>query len=373
MCHQDCQGSIREPSSEADQSALHLIGYHTSQKELRDVYHSVYLLNRAPGFPTCREVKRRRAIQEILPSLQDRLQRWTSSAEVKDVHGNKGESTPPSTYEMALWVACQKVMETTAALQSDLDQLNNELRGRPQAHSQSRNWHRTQLGSQRRMQSRGRCRSWSGSRHRVQTGSPHWECSWGWSEDWVGGQTQSHHQVDLQIEQTHSQNHIQEPPNKRVSFQTPEDGDLATESRKTSAELPIKDLESCLDYQVDQLGTPTWWGELKAIPGMADLHRFAQKIQASFHIPEIQEQASPSQGYSTPPAPKSQNQGAFISGRLEYQDVWQRLILLTKAYGQSLQHWAEKVYPPISPDAHPLAESIKELCLAMSEFVTITK
>ena len=58
----------------------------------------------------------------------------------------------------------------------------------------------------------------------------------------------------------------------------PDDGNLVTESRESSAELPIKDLELWLDYQVDQLGTPTWWGELKAIPGMADLCRFAQKI-----------------------------------------------------------------------------------------------
>ena len=63
MYHWGCQGSIREPNSEADQSALHLTGYHTSRKELRDVYHSVYLLHRAPGFPSCREVKRRKAIQ----------------------------------------------------------------------------------------------------------------------------------------------------------------------------------------------------------------------------------------------------------------------------------------------------------------------
>ena len=52
MCHWGHQGSIREPNSEADQSVLHLIWYHTSQKELGDVYHSVYLLNRAPGFPS---------------------------------------------------------------------------------------------------------------------------------------------------------------------------------------------------------------------------------------------------------------------------------------------------------------------------------
>ena len=78
MCCWGCQGSVREPNSEADQSALHLIGYHTSRKELRDVYHSMYLLNRAPGFPSCGEMKRRRAIQKILSSLWDRLQRWTS-------------------------------------------------------------------------------------------------------------------------------------------------------------------------------------------------------------------------------------------------------------------------------------------------------
>ena len=88
MCHWGHQGSIREPNYEVDQSALHLIGYHTSQRELRDVYHSVYLLNRAPGFPSCGEVKRR-AIQEILSSLQERLQRQTPSTDAKDAPGNK--------------------------------------------------------------------------------------------------------------------------------------------------------------------------------------------------------------------------------------------------------------------------------------------
>ena len=101
----------------------------------------------------------------------------------------------------------------------------------------------------------------------------------------------------------------------------PEDEDLVTESWKPSIKLPIKDLELWLDHQVDQLGTPTWWGELKAVPGMMDLCRFAWKIQASFHVPEIQSRASPNQGYSAPPAPRSLNQGAFLPERLEYQDV----------------------------------------------------
>ena len=82
---------------------------------------------------------------------------------------------------------------------------------------------------------------------------------------------------------------------------------------------------------------------------------------------------SPNQGYSAPPAPRSLNRGAFLPERLEYQDVWWRPKLLTEAYCQCLQQWAEKVYPPTSPDAHPLAESVRELCQAVSEFVTITK
>ena len=151
MCCQGHQGSIREPSSEADQSALHLIGYHMSRKELRDIYHSMYFLNRAPGFPSC-EVKRRRAIQEILSSLWDRLQRQTSSAEDEDAPENKRESAPPPTYEVALQVAHWKV------LQSDLDRLDNELRGRLWAHSQSGNQCRTRSGSQHRTWSRSQCR-----------------------------------------------------------------------------------------------------------------------------------------------------------------------------------------------------------------------
>ena len=87
----------------------------------------------------------------------------------------------------------------------------------------------------------------------------------------------------------------------------PEGKDSETESWKPSVEPPIKDLELWLDHQADQLGTPTWWGELKAVPGIMDLHRFAQKIWVSFHILEIWSQASPNQGYSTPPAPKCLN------------------------------------------------------------------
>ena len=155
----------------------------------------------------------------------------------------------------------------------------------------------------------------SESQHRAQTGSLHQECSQGGSGDRAGARSQTHHQVDSQNKQTHSQDHIWESQNRRVSFRMPGGEDSVTESREPSDKLPIKDLESWLDHQADELGTPTWWGELKAIPGIMDLCRFAQKIHVSFHVPEIRSQASPNQGYSAPPAPKvSTEEPSYLKG-----------------------------------------------------------
>ena len=46
-----CRGSVPEPNHRADQSAMELVGYQTSRKEMRDIYHSVYLLRRSPRSP----------------------------------------------------------------------------------------------------------------------------------------------------------------------------------------------------------------------------------------------------------------------------------------------------------------------------------
>ena len=39
-------------------------------------------------------------------------------------------------------------------------------------------------------------------------------------------------------------------------------------------EPSIADLEAWLEFQAQQLGTPTWWEELEAIPGIKDPHKF---------------------------------------------------------------------------------------------------
>ena len=52
--HMFCQGhwgSMCKPDSGANQSAMELVGYCISQKEMRDIYHSIFLLRRSLGSP----------------------------------------------------------------------------------------------------------------------------------------------------------------------------------------------------------------------------------------------------------------------------------------------------------------------------------
>ena len=103
---------------------MELVGYQTSRQEMWDIYHSVYLLQRCPGSPSCRALRRRRAIQDILSSLQAWVQRQTYPVETKGpgAHGGKRVGTDPlQSYEAALWAAHQKALETTEALHDDLE------------------------------------------------------------------------------------------------------------------------------------------------------------------------------------------------------------------------------------------------------------
>ena len=90
MFCQGCCGSIYEPDPGADQSAMELVGYCMSWKEMRDIYHSVYLVKRSPGSPSCGEQQRRRTIQDILSSLTDWLHRWAYPSTTRDLDPQGG-------------------------------------------------------------------------------------------------------------------------------------------------------------------------------------------------------------------------------------------------------------------------------------------
>ena len=114
------------------------------------------------------------------------------------------------------------------------------------------------------------------------------------------------------------------------------------------------------------------WGELEAIPGITNLHKFTRKIRALFYIPEVQSRMFPEEGYSMPPAPQSLNREAYLPDKLAYQNVRQQPVLLTVAYCWCLQHWVEKHNLLGNPDFCPLAESVRELRQAICKFMNMT-
>ena len=99
--------------------------------------------------------------------------------------------------------------------------------------------------------------------------------------------------------------------------------DPVKEETSNSTEPSMDDLEMWLEFQVGQLGTPTWWGELAAVPGIEDRCNFMWKIRASFYVPEVHLRASPEQVYTAPPAPQVSDRGALHPEKFTYQDVRQ--------------------------------------------------
>ena len=72
------------------------------------------------------------------------------------------------------------------------------------------------------------------------------------------------------------------------------------------------------------------------------------------------------------PCPKCLTLNVFLLDELSYQDVQQQPFLLTMAYAQGLQYWAERLNPPQDPVC-PLVRSVLELREKVKEHIVFTK
>ena len=240
-------------------------------------------------------------------------------------------------------MACQRTLDTAKVLQGDIERLSQRLKGTSQTHS----W--TCSRSCNRSCTRSRRKSWSRSCSRAHS--------------------QSHPWSDSQSRQPRSPS--RPPPGRRVTFREPEvelNSKVGVEDYLL--EPSVSDMETWLEWQAHQLGTPAWWSELTAILGMKDPWKLVCKIQASFYIPKVRMRAFLEQEYTVPPAPKCLDRNAFLPDELSYPDIWQKPILLMDTYARGLQYWVEKLNPLESPDLHPLAGSVVELREIVWEHVT---
>ena len=231
MCCQGYWGSIPKPEPRVDLSAMELVGYRTSRKEMRDIYHSVYLLRRTPETPSCGEWERR-VIHDILASLTVWLQRWTQPATTKEWARMNQEGS----YKVALQVAHHGALETAEALCGDLKRLESgRRRSRAHSWSQRRGWSRAHSRTQSRTQSRGQSRD----QMRANSQSCHHGDPWGICPQSPDGP----------------------PPQRRVSFYDPGNVKDPVKGETSNVMEPsMDDLEMWLEFQAGQLGTPAWWG-----------------------------------------------------------------------------------------------------------------
>ena len=106
-------------------------------KEIRDLYHSVYLLRKSPGPPPCGQQQRKEAIQDILSSLRNHLHRWVYPiAALEDTWGAvtgswsrpKRREDPHEEAIQEVRAAHQRVLEAVQVLESDIVRLSQGLR-----------------------------------------------------------------------------------------------------------------------------------------------------------------------------------------------------------------------------------------------------
>ena len=340
-----CWGSMSGPNLEVGQSAMELVGYQTSCKEIWHICHSVYLLRRSPGLPPCGAQWRGRAICNILSSLTSQLHQQVYPAGTGEAQGPKDEWLPRLSrrelYEEALKAAHQRPVETAEVLRRDIERLSQGMRDVPQTHSRSCS----------RSCSRSHSRSHSRNCGRSCSKSHPQSCSLG---GWPGSPSRSQ-------------------SGRRVTFWEPEvELDPKGVEENYPPEPSILDIKTWLDWQACQLSTPCWWEELRAIPGVKDPWKLVCKIWASFSIPKIRSRAFQGQDYTVPPAPRCLNWNAFLLDELPYQDVQQQPFLLTVAYARGLQYWPEKLNLLESPDFCPLVGSVVELREVVREHIVFT-
>ena len=282
---------------------MELVGYCTSHKEIKDIYQSIYLLQRAPGLPSCRHRLRRKAIQDILSSLKGRLHRHGHSTTARDLELQEKEQFRWNlwgSYKEALRAAHQRVLDTAEALKSDIERLSwrrNRLWTHSRTHFLTHSWSR----------SHSRTRSHSRSHSRA--------CSQNCSQ----GSTQN----------VCTRSPDGPPPGRRVNFRNPN----AEMSPKRDVEdysmgPSVLDVEMGLEWKAWHLGTPPWWTELKAFPGIRDPWKLTQKIRASFYIPKVRMRALLEPEYTVPPTQSSLNRNAFF--QMSYP---------IKMYGNNRLYW----------------------------------
>ena len=232
---------------------------------MRDIYHSVYLLRRTPGTPSCGEQERRRVIHDILASLMVQLQRQTQPATTGDVSPHAGEWLDWASRDLMKWlfrqlaIGCWRPPKPSKMTSKDSEVNKGEDHELiPKA--------RVGVGL-------GLILGTSLELTPKLSPGPTLEVDLGIS---ARANSQSCYHGDPQGICPWSPDGPL--PRRRVSFHNPDDiRDPVKEEVSCLMEPSMDNLETWLEFQAGQLGTPTWWEELGAVPGIEDRHKICME------------------------------------------------------------------------------------------------
>ena len=273
---------------------MQLVGYWTSQKEIRDFYQEVYLLRRLPSLPPCRPQQREEAIQDILSSLRSHLHRWESTAILEEDQWVLLQLPPP---------ICQ--LESSSWSWRREDPLNEALQEAREAHR----WvleitHMLELNIERLSQgvesAQYQCPCSHNNSHLQSRSLDRWERSLGRHDRFLNWHRLEWCMTfwDPEVEPVSSKRSYRGPKGHSIGTQLDggNGGPLSIWRPETVHpwEMPttymdignrmgylpepsIRNYEIWLDWQACQLDTPHWWAEFTTIPEVADPRRLAWK------------------------------------------------------------------------------------------------
>ena len=325
-----CQQSLPRLDPEADNPTIKLVGYQTSHKEIRDLYHNVYLLRRSPGPLPCRPQQREEAIQDILSPLRSCLHQWGCTAmPEEDLQGAAGANPLPvcqwesqfrsrkreDPHDEAHWEsreAQQWALEATHVLECNIERLSQGVEGAqytcPHSYSSSCP-HSKSLDRHERSQN-------------IYKRSPSWHRLERWVTFWDPEVELDSSERPYRGPWGHSfRTHLKEsdgvPPTHPKAGNSTSPGDTYSLSgcqkwRGLSAWAINQELWSMPGLVGLPVRHPTLVGGSHHHPQCGEPKEASPKIHDSFSIPVVRCESLPGQDYTVPPCPQMSHQGSVF-------------------------------------------------------------
>ena len=368
MICQGCKHGLPCFDPQVNVSAIWSIKPHTSREEIRDLYYKVYKLRRLPRSPLCWPKWAVELTRDMVSSLKDHLKQKEDELQ-RGQRGSGFADTHP-TWNRTPWVGGEVLWQklnmqkqgrpTTIALEEKIERLNWSItRDHPDTHAHSQSCDQWRRRSQGQSQRHHKALPESSTTH-PPTHSPPWLEDRGWTTFpgvWPGGPTRAGAWCG--------------------AFLPGPGWQVWGRWRKPSfCRTPSGEIWRVGRVEGQVVDTPSWWQELEKIPEVDNVQELAQKIWASFELPQWTSEVYDIENYYLAPlVPKCLHWKDFLllpDPRFPCQAIQEEQQKKTMTSAQALQYWTKRANLPMLCWPHLLSRSILELCEMMEWYISFS-